>query len=209
MTKSPQHPFILRCDVAGRPQRWIQAGEAVVLYSRDLVSWECGLNTVTLMGGWNRATGLRTSVTVNAIIAVKGEHGDGPLYRPNPPLTNATLWRRDGQICMYCGSPGSLHNPLTRDHVVPRAQGGKNNWNNCVCACRRCNQKKSDLTPWEAGMELLAVPYAPTYAEYLALTGRRILADQMAFLQQQFPKNSPLMRRQWAVRGADGPEKEP
>jgi len=194
-----RHPWILRCDVAGRPLRWIPPSEAVVLYSRELVSWECGLSTVTLHGGWNRVTGLRSSVSVNAIIAVKGEHGGSPVFRRSPPLTNATLMRRDGHLCMYCGTPSSPNNPLTRDHVIPTSRGGRNNWRNCVCACRRCNQKKSDLTPWEAGMELLAVPYAPTYAEYLALTGRRILADQMEFLKQQFPKNSPLIGRNWSV----------
>jgi len=194
-----RHPLILRCDVAGRPQRWIHPGEAVVLYSRELVSWECGLSTVTLYGGWSRHTGLRTTVTVNTIIAVRGEQGHSPVFRRSPPLTNASLWKRDGGMCMYCGSRGSAHNPLTRDHVMPSSRGGKNDWKNCVCSCRRCNQQKSDLTPWEAGMELLAVPYAPTHAEFLALTGRRILADQMDFLKQQFPKNSPLMQREWSL----------
>ena len=39
-------------------------------------------------------------------------------------------------------------------------------------------------------MELLAMPYRPNLAEYLALvSGRRIRTDQMAFLSAQFSKN--------------------
>ena len=36
-------------------------------------------------------------------------------------------------------------------------------------------------------MPLLAVPFTPTWAEYLLLSNRRILADQMEFLVAQVP----------------------
>jgi len=35
-------------------------------------------------------------------------------------------------------------------------------------------------------MALLAIPYVPNWAEFLALTNRKILADQMEFLRAQF-----------------------
>ena len=35
-------------------------------------------------------------------------------------------------------------------------------------------------------MPLLAIPYVPNWAEYLALSNRKILADQMEFLKSQF-----------------------
>lgn len=44
-------------------------------------------------------------------------------------------------------------------------------------------------------MELIAVPFAPSHAEYIYLSGRRILADQMEFLLAHFPRNSPLHER--------------
>jgi len=50
-------------------------------------------------------------------------------------------------------------------------------------------------TPEAAGMELLAVPFTPNYAEYIFLMGRNVLADQMAFLRAHFPRSSPLLRR--------------
>jgi hypothetical protein len=45
-------------------------------------------------------------------------------------------------------------------------------------------------------MPLLAVPFVPNWAEYLVLTNRRILADQMEFLKAQLGKNSRLLHLQ-------------
>ena len=64
-----------------------------------------------------------------------------------------------------------------------------------VAACKRCNNHKAGATPEEAGLELLAVPFTPTHAEYIYLQGRRVLADQMEFLMAHFPRNSPLHQR--------------
>jgi hypothetical protein len=44
-------------------------------------------------------------------------------------------------------------------------------------------------------MELLAIPFTPTHAEYIYLKGRNILADQMEFLRSHFPRTSPLHER--------------
>ncbi len=41
-------------------------------------------------------------------------------------------------------------------------------------------------------MQLIAVPFTPTYAEYIFLKGRRVLADQMQYLLAHFPRSSPL-----------------
>ena len=37
--------------------------------------------------------------------------------------------------------------------------------------------------------------FVPTYAEYIYLKGRRVLADQMEFLLGHFPRTSPLHTR--------------
>lgn len=65
---------------------------------------------------------------------------------------------------------------------MPASRGGASAWENCVTACEHCNHRKADRTPEEANMKLLAVPYTPNLAEYLILSNRRILADQMEFL---------------------------
>ena len=51
-------------------------------------------------------------------------------------------------------------------------------------------------------MELLAVPFTPTHAEYVYLMGRGVLADQMEFLRAHFPRSSPLRERTAARPGA-------
>ncbi len=66
---------------------------------------------------------------------------------------------------------------------------------NVVTACRRCNNLKASKTPEQAGLQLLAVPFTPTYAEYIYLKGRRVLADQMEYLLAHFPRTSPLHAR--------------
>jgi len=44
-------------------------------------------------------------------------------------------------------------------------------------------------------MGLLAIPFAPSYAEYILLQGRNILADQMSFLLSHIPNSSPIIER--------------
>jgi hypothetical protein len=79
--------------------------------------------------------------------------------------------------------------------VRPLSRGGADSWNNLVTACIRCNNFKAGRTPEAAGMELLAVPFTPTHAEYVYLQGRHVLADQMTFLRAHFPRSSPLLER--------------
>ncbi len=51
------------------------------------------------------------------------------------------------------------------------AAAASDTWGNVVSACRRCNNAKASRTPEQAGMQLLAVPFTPTYAEYIFLKG--------------------------------------
>ena len=95
---------------------------------------------------------------------------------------------------MYCGTRFKARE-LSRDHVIPLSMAGVDAWNNVVTACKRCNNHKAGRTPEQAGMELLAVPFLPTHAEYVYLQGKRVLADQMEFLQAHFPRSSPLHKR--------------
>ena len=52
---------------------------------------------------------------------------------------------------------------------------------------------RRDVLPQECGLELLYTPYVPNKAEYLILTNRRILADQMEFLKQHVASHSRLV----------------
>ena len=179
---------ILRLDVSGMPVGWIPWQEAACLYVKDLVAWEVGEHQFAIRGGYSRITGTQSFININSIIAVRGARPH-PNYDQVPHLTNRELFRRDRNMCMYCGL-SFRDGELTRDHVVPRSQGGRDVWTNVVACCKRCNTHKGGRTPEEANKPLLAVPFVPNAAEYLALKNRRILTDQMEFLKRQFRHDS-------------------
>ena len=184
-------PLILRLDITGQPLRWIPWRVAVVLDTRSMIAWNAGDHLFTFRGGFNRLSGEQSVVTISSIIAVKGKLKNPRGSRLVPPLSNGELFLRDGQMCMYCGQQHGEH-MLTRDHVRPLSQGGKDSWSNVVTACKPCNHAKGARTPEQAGMSLLAVPFVPNRAEYLVLSNRRILADQMEFLKKRFRNGSRL-----------------
>jgi 5-methylcytosine-specific restriction endonuclease McrA len=186
-------PLILALDTAGQPRQWITWEDAVVYHAKGLVAWQHGENDYTFMGGRSRMTGNQSSINTQSIIAVKGAEVGKTRKRTykEPPITNKLLFRRDRNICAYCGNP--FHDSiLTRDHIVPQSYGGKDTWMNLVAACKPCNNRKGDKLPGRAGMELLYVPYVPTKHEYLILSNRHILQDQMDFLMTGVGKNSRL-----------------
>jgi hypothetical protein len=187
---------ILRADVAGMPLEWVDYKEAARLYTQGQVAYSVGSALYTLKGGHCAATGRRSVLEINSIIATIGHTANPGNTRHDyiPPLNNQTLFRRDGYLCLYCAQRfGSSE--LSRDHIRPFSQGGRDTWNNVVTACRRCNNAKASRTPEQAKMQLIAVPFTPTYAEYIFLKGRRVLADQMQYLLAHFPRSSPLHAR--------------
>ncbi len=186
--------LILRLDVTGQPVRWIPWQNAVVLASKAMIAWSAGNTQFTFRGGINRSSGKRSLLQISSIIAVHGYSRKHPLASLVPPLLNRELFRRDGNICMYCGNLYQ-DQQLTRDHVRPLSQGGGNAWNNVVTACKSCNNSKGARTPEEARMCLVAVPYVPNRAEYLFLSNRRILTDQMEFLKKRFSRKSRLIKQ--------------
>lgn len=186
-------PLVLQLDVAGNPLRWVTYEDSAYYYAKDLIAWQMGEVDFTLHGGTNAHTGRQSTLTMNTIIAVRGKMSDKQSVASlRVPLSNRTLFRRDRNVCAYCGDEFTNHD-LTRDHILPSSKGGPNTWMNCVTACSNCNKDKDDRTPEEAGMHLLYVPYEPNRAEFLILQNRKILVDQMEFLLARVPKQSRLL----------------
>jgi 5-methylcytosine-specific restriction endonuclease McrA len=68
------------------------------------------------------------------------------------------IFLRDEYRCQYCGIE-TTRKTATLDHVLPISHGGKNTWENCVCACSRCNIVKGNnkkIVPKQK-------PYKPNY----------------------------------------------
>ncbi len=177
---------LLSLDAHGRVLDWMSWQDATTLYVRDAVAWTLGEPCLSVHGGTSRRTGAQSVVELHPIVAARG-HARAHALNPTPALTNIALFARDQQLCLYCGRDCSRQQ-LTRDHVKPLSQGGRDIWENVVSACFHCNSRKGGRTPQQASMPLLAVPYRPSWVEHLILSNRNILADQMAFLKNHLPK---------------------
>jgi 5-methylcytosine-specific restriction endonuclease McrA len=77
-------------------------------------------------------------------------------------LNRKNVFARDGNACQYCGQ-SFPHSQLSFDHVTPRSRGGRTSWDNVVTCCLRCNSRKGDRTPQEAGMRLQTRPAQPNH----------------------------------------------
>jgi 5-methylcytosine-specific restriction endonuclease McrA len=89
-------------------------------------------------------------------------------------FSRQNLFLRDKFTCQYCGK--LLKNPKERtiDHVIPKSRGGKTVWTNVVLCCKKCNLKKGNRTPEEAGLKLIKPPRAPRW---------------QALILEEFPKH--------------------
>lgn len=179
--------LILTLDQNGQPTRWSTWQTAVCYQAKDLITWSMGEVAIVAHGGKSRITGEQSIVTLPSIIAVK--NSSQPKYR-TPALTNKNLFRRDLNMCAYCGRI-FIDSKLTRDHIVPVSRGGKDIWSNVATACKPCNNYKDDFLLEELDdMKLLYVPYTPDRCESLILRNRNIRYDQMEFLTQFLPAHS-------------------
>ena len=99
------------------------------------------------------------------------------LYLPyrQLQLTRTHIFKRDHHTCVYCGSTSSL----TLDHIIPRSRGGQNTWENMVTSCFRCNNRKADQTPEEAGLKLRSKPFAPSF-HYLVSLDNDLAFDEIS-----------------------------
>jgi 5-methylcytosine-specific restriction endonuclease McrA len=75
-------------------------------------------------------------------------------------FSRENVFTRDQGKCQYCGNK-VMRPEATYDHVVPRAIGGKTDWDNIVIACVPCNQRKGGRTPEQARMHLRTRPSRP------------------------------------------------
>lgn len=83
-------------------------------------------------------------------------------------LTRNNVFERDKNQCQYCSKTFSREE-LNLDHVIPRHHGGKTTWENIVCSCIKCNTRKANRLPHEAGMRLIRKPGKPKWRPVISL----------------------------------------
>lgn len=91
-------------------------------------------------------------------------------------LTRQNIFLRDKNMCQYCGKRFKKSD-LNIDHVVPMSRGGKTTWENVVCSCLSCNNKKGGHTPKQAKMTLIQRPEKPPHSIFMHIAPRPNLLD--------------------------------
>ncbi|MDQ7797339.1 MAG: HNH endonuclease [Candidatus Edwardsbacteria bacterium] len=79
-------------------------------------------------------------------------------------LSKQNIFRRDRHVCQYCGTSQGT---LTIDHLVPKSLGGDDTWDNLVCACTVCNNKKANRSLKQSRMTLIKKPRRPHYFSFI------------------------------------------
>jgi 5-methylcytosine-specific restriction endonuclease McrA len=101
-------------------------------------------------------------------------------------LNRRNIFARDRNRCQYCGRSFSTRD-LSLDHVIPRAQGGKDTWQNLVCSCIRCNANKGGRTPEQARLKLIRKPIKPKrHPLIVARLGQDKYQSWKAFLDEAY-----------------------
>jgi hypothetical protein len=184
-------PRILALDVSGTPSHWMGFEEYASQYCKGNIAWAFGDDGFVIRGGLSRMSGEQSKIDMSSIVSIRGLNASRGknVFKAPRKVVSTELFRRDHRMCAYCGE---VHHEdvLQMEHVHPESRGGQSSWANLVTSCSRCNNFKRDRTPEEAGMQLLYVPYEPTRAEWLILSNRKILADQMEFLLSRCPDTS-------------------
>lgn len=99
-------------------------------------------------------SGIRMPSVIRLLDPVVGQKRSVKFSRMN-------VYARDKWRCSYCLAPKRAKE-LNYDHVVPRHLGGRTCWENVVASCYRCNTRKANRTPEQAGMLLRQKPHRPT-----------------------------------------------
>ncbi len=83
-------------------------------------------------------------------------------------FTRRSIFQRDHFVCQYCGRRFADYQ-LNLDHVIPRDRGGQTSWENVVSSCLRCNARKANRLPHEAGMRLRRKPRRPQWRPFVSV----------------------------------------
>jgi 5-methylcytosine-specific restriction endonuclease McrA len=86
------------------------------------------------------------------------------IRRKEISLTKKNIIKRDNHQCQYCGKKTGM---MTTDHIVPKALGGEESWENLVCACLECNNQKGQRSLKQVRMKLIKKPKKPNYFTFV------------------------------------------
>jgi 5-methylcytosine-specific restriction endonuclease McrA len=130
--------------------------------THDLSSW---IGYSSSCGGAEMIHGARIAILVPKIVVLA-------IYDRLPRLEvkfrRRNVFLRDRFTCQYCAKV-LPETQLNLDHVTPRDKGGRTTWENIVTSCFRCNTRKANKLPHEAGMHPRSKPFAPRWRPLFGL----------------------------------------
>ncbi|MBI3268549.1 MAG: HNH endonuclease [Planctomycetes bacterium] len=162
---------------------WLYQGVAKVVEPEtyevhDFESW----SELAVARGEPCVRGVAIEIRIPEVMMLTGYNG---IPRKEVVFSRRNLYKRDQYRCQYCRcQPGSEE--LTIDHVLPKAQGGKSTWDNCVLACVGCNKRKANRTPLTAGMRLMKLPVRPRWSPLIALRVGRVRRSWERFISDEY-----------------------
>jgi 5-methylcytosine-specific restriction endonuclease McrA len=112
-------------------------------------------------------------------VVITAHYCDVPTVAPRLSVGNVIA--RDGLIDQYTGKKLSRAEANT-DHIIPRAKGGKDTWENLVTTSKTINSMKGDRYNHEVGLHLIRAPKAPMARKKIIRKSQAPLPDQTPFL---------------------------
>ncbi len=95
------------------------------------------------------------------------------IFKNKIPYSKYNVFIRDEYTCQFCGVKLKKRE-CTIDHVVPKVKGGLSSWNNCVCACKRCNNLKGDKDMEDTPYQFKRVPKRPSVSDFIRLKSKEV-----------------------------------
>ncbi len=133
-----------------------------------LITWQAAIvllytNKIDVLEEYEaKVSSSRITICVPSVVRLRK-----PVVRDKRIKWSRTgVYARDKYRCCYCGKKFP-ESQLEFDHVIPRSRwkGPRHkvtDWENIVTACQKCNRKKDNRTPAEAGMKMHFQPHVPT-----------------------------------------------
>lgn len=132
-------------------------------------SWDFSIKTI------------RMEIRVPTILVAKN-YAKIPEVRFGKHPSNEQIRIRDGNRCQYTGRK-LKRDEVSIDHVVPRARGGQDTWENQVVTSKTLNAMKGDKLNSEIGLKLIAKPTKPKPIPRYKLIREARHADWRLFLK--------------------------
>jgi len=153
----------------GSAQYWGERSlkDVIKLHAKQKISIVVGDEDQPIRAGMARV-GVNFTMEMPLVVMLKTFFG---CTVPGGPVgySDEAVYRRDNNVCQYWHYDEFLkpykhkctREDRTIDHIVPRCRGGEYSFENCVCACKVCNnRRKGARSVKQARLKLIRIPVA-------------------------------------------------